>query len=138
MIIEEIKNIKSGKRELRQFGITIGLVLVLLGLWLLWRDKEGGYLLLIIATLFLSLGLILPKLLKPFHKLWMILAILLGWLMTRIILIILFYLVVTPIGLLAKLSGKDFLNKKFNRDAQSYWIPRKAPSPEKRNYENQF
>ena len=138
MIIEEIKNIKSGKRELRQFGVTIGLVLGLLGSWFLWRDKEGSYLFLIIATLFLCLGLILPKLLKPFHKLWMTLAVLLGWLMTRIILIILFYLVVTPIGLLAKLSGKDFLNRKFNRDAQSYWIRRKAITPEKRNYENQF
>ena len=116
MIIEEIKNIKSGKKELRQFGITIGVVLGLLGSWFLWRDRDGGYLLLIIATLFLSLGLILPNLLKPLQKLWMTLAVLLGWLMTRIILIILFYLVVTPIGLLAKICGKDFLNRKFNRD----------------------
>jgi hypothetical protein len=68
----------------------------------------------------------------------MTLAVLLGWLMTRIILTILFYLVVTPIGLLAKLSGKDFLNRKFNREAQSYWIPRKATTTDKRNYENQF
>ena len=138
MIIEEIKNIKSGKRELRQFGITIGLVLGLLGFWFLWRNKEGGSLLLIAATLFLALGFIMPRLLKPLHKLWMTLAVLLGWLMTRIILTILFYLVVTPIGLLAKVSGKDFLNRKFNSTASSYWIPRKAITPEKRNYENQF
>ena len=138
MISEEIKNIKSGKRELRQFGFTIGLVLGLLGLWFLWREKGGGYLLLIISTLFLSLGLILPRLLKPLHKLWMTIAVLLGWLMTRIILIILFYLGVTPIGLLAKLSGKDFLNRKFTREAQSYWIQRKATTTDKRNYENQF
>jgi len=138
MISEEIKNIKSGKRELRQFGITIGLVLVVWGSWLLWREHEGGYRLLIIAALFLSLGLILPTSLKPFHKLWMTLAVLLGWLMTRIILIILFYLVMTPIGLLAKLSGKDFLDRKFNREAQSYWIPRKAATPDKKHYENQF
>ena len=138
MIIEEIKNIKSGKKELRQFGITIGVVLGLLGSWFLWRDRDGGYLLLIIATLFLSLGLILPKLLTPLQKLWMTLAVLLGWLMTRIILIILFYLVVTPIGLLAKICGKDFLNRKFNKTAQSYWIPRKATTSDKKNYENQF
>ena len=138
MIIEEIKNIQSGKRELRQFGITIGVVLGLLGSWSLWRNKEGGYLLLIIATLFLLLGLTLPRLLKPLPKLWMTLAVLLGWLMTRIILTILFYLVLTPIGLLARLSGKDFLNRKFNREAQSYWIPRKAATSDKRNYENQF
>ena len=96
------------------------------------------YPLLIIATLFLSLGVILPTLLKPLHKLWMTLAVLLGWLMTRIILIILFYLVVTPIGLLARLSGKDFLNRTFNKDAHSYWIPRKTTPSDKKTYENQF
>ncbi len=138
MLIEEIKNIKSGKKELRQFGITIGIVLGLLGAWLLWRDRDGGYFSLIIATLFLALGLILPNLLKPLQKLWMTLAALLGWLMTRIILIILFYLVVTPIGLLAKICGKDFLNRKFSKTAQSYWIPRKAATSDKKIYENQF
>lgn len=138
MIIEEIKNIKSGKKELRQFGITIGVVLVLLGSWFLWRDRDGGYLLLIIAILFIALGLLIPTLLKPLQKLWMTLAVLLGWLMTRIILTILFYLVVTPIGLLAKICGKDFLNRKFNKTAQSYWIPREATTSDKKTYENQF
>jgi hypothetical protein len=138
MIIEEIKNIKSGKKELRQFGITIGVVLGLLGSWFLWRGRDGGYLLLIIAILFIALGLLIPNLLKPLQKLWMTLAVLLGWLMTRIILITLFYLVVTPIGLLAKICGKDFLNRKFNKTAQSYWIPRKATTSDKKNYENQF
>jgi hypothetical protein len=138
MIIEEIKNIKSGKKELRQFGITIGVVLVLLGSWFLWRDRDGGYLLLIIAILFIALGLLIPTLLKPLQKLWMTLAVLLGWLMTRIILTILFYLVVTPIGLLAKICGKDFLNRKFNKTAQSYWIPREVTTSDKKTYENQF
>ena len=138
MIIEEIKNIKSGKRELRQFGITIAVVLGLLSSWFLWRGKEGGYLLAIIALLFLALGLFLPNLMKPLQKLWMTLAVLLGWLMTRVILIFLFYLVVTPIGLLARICGKDFLNRKFNEEAQSYWIPREATASDKKNYENQF
>jgi hypothetical protein len=138
MIIEEIKNIKSGKKELRQFGITIGAVLGFLGAWFLWRDATGSYPLLITAVVFFSLGFILPRLLKPLHKLWMTLAVLLGWLMTRIILILLFYLVVTPIGLLARFCGKDFLNKKFDSKVNSYWIPRKATPFERKNYERQF
>ena len=138
MIIEEVKNIKSGKRELRQFGITIAVVLGILGSWFIWQGKGGSSILLTIAILFLSLGLFLPSLLKPLQKLWMTLAVLLGWLMTRVILIVLFYLVVTPIGLLARICGKDFLNRKFNKEAESYWIPRKAPTPDKKNYENQF
>lgn len=138
MIIEEIKNIKSGKKELRQFGITIGAVLGFLGVWFLWQDKEGGYVLLSSAVVLFALGFILPLLLKPLHKLWMTLAILLGWLMTRIILIILFYLVVTPIGLLARLCGKDFLNKKFDRKVNSYWILRKVTPFDRKSYERQF
>ena len=138
MITEEISNIKSGKKELRQFGITIAVVLGLLGGWLLWRGREGYYPVLITATIFLSLGCIMPLLLKPIHKLWMTLAVLLGWLMTRIILIILFFLVVTPIGLLARLSGKDFLNRKFDKNAPSYWIPRKTSVVDKKDYERQF
>ena len=138
MISEEIKNIKSGKKELRQFGITIAVVLGFLSSWFLWQGRDGGYLLLIISIVFLALGLFLPNLLKPLQKLWMTLAVLLGWLMTRVILIVLFYLVVTPIGLLARLCGKDFLNKKFDRKADSYWIPREVTNPDKRKYENQF
>ena len=138
MIIEEIKNIKSGKRELKQFGITIAVVLAILSCWFLWRGRDGGYILLIITILFLALGLFLPNLLKPLQKMWMTLAVLLGWVMTRVILIVLFYLVVTPIGLLARICGKDFLNRKFDREAQSFWIERKSANPDKKKYENQF
>ena len=138
MIIEEIRSIKSGKRELRQFGITIGVVLGFLGAWFLWRGKEGSNLLLVTAALFFALGCIFPLLLKPVQKLWMSLAVLLGWLMTRVIVTILFYLVVTPIGILARLCGKDFLNTKLDKSAGSYWIRRKQTTPDKQAYEKQF
>jgi len=138
MIIEEINNIRSGRNELRKFGITMGIVLGLLGGFFLWRGKVYYSSFFIISTLFLFLGLVLPVLLKPIQKIWMVLAILMGWFMTRIILIILFYLIVTPIGLLARLFGKDFLNTKFNRNLDSYWIPKKTITFDKRNYENQF
>ena len=138
MLSEEIKNIKSGRSELKKFGITMGIVLGLLGGFLLWRGKVYYPIFFIISTLFLVLGLTLPVLLKPIQKIWMILAVLMGWFMTRIILIILFYLIVTPIGLLARLFGKDFLNRKYDGDANTYWIPKKDTPADKKNYENQF
>jgi hypothetical protein len=138
MLSEEIKNIKSGRSELKKFGITMGIVLGLLGGFLLWRGKVYYSTFFILSTLFFVLGLTLPVLLKPIQKIWMILAVLMGWFMTRIILIILFYLIVTPIGLLARLFGKDFLNTKFNRNLDSYWIPKKTVTFDKKNYENQF
>ena len=138
MTTKEIKNIKSGKRELRQFGITISIVLGLLGCLFLWREKDWYFYLLVVSTVFLFLGLIRPFLLKPIHEIWMTLAILIGWFMTRLIIIILFYLVVTPIGLLARFFGKDFLDTKFNRNVDSYWVSKKTINFNKRNYENQF
>jgi hypothetical protein len=138
VIIEDIRNIKSGRSELRKFGITLGIVLGLLGGLFLWRGRDYYSYFFVFSAVFLLLGLILPILLKPIHKIWMTLAILLGWLITRIILSILFYLVVTPIGFLARLSGKTFLDLRFDKNADSYWNPKKKTNHEKEYYENQF
>ena len=138
MIIEEIKNIKSGKRELRQFGLTVAIVLSLLGGLFFLRKKDYYSCFLAFSAAFLFLGLVAPILLKPIQKIWMALSIIIGWFITRIILIILFYLVVTPTGILARLFGKDFLNLRFDRNINSYWIPRKKRKLERRDYEKQF
>lgn len=138
MIIQEIRSIKSGKKELREFGITFGIVLSLLGGLFLWRGRDYYTWFFIFSGVFISLGVAAPIILKPIQKIWMALAIVIGWVMSRVILIILFYLIITPIGLLAKLFGKDFLNRKFDRTAESYWIMRKSTGFDKRSYENQF
>ena len=138
MIIEEIKNIKSGKRELRQFGITVGIVLGLLGGLFYLRQKSFYPYFLIFSAAFLSCGLLVPTLLKPIQKIWMSLAILIGWFITRVILIVIFYLVVTPIGILAKVFGKKLLDTNFGKNVDSYWIPKEPAKFDKRSYENQF
>ncbi len=135
MIIGEIGNIKAGKREIKQFAITLGIILVVLGGLSLWRGKEWFFCLFIILAMLFLFGLIQPLLLKPVYKLWMVVARITGWFMTRIILGILFYLVVTPISLIARLAGKDFLDEKLDKNATSYWIPTPL---KKRSYENQF
>ena len=138
MIIKEIKSIKSGRRELGKFGITVGIVLGILGGLFLWRGRDYYSYFLILSAAFLLLGLTVPILLKPIHKVWMTLAVLLGWLMTKVILSVLFYLVVTPIGLLARLFGKDFLDLRFDTNADSYWIEKKIEITGYKSYENQF
>lgn len=138
MIIEEIKNITSGKSELRKFGITVGAVLGLLGGLFLWREKEYYFYFLIFSAAFLFLGTVVPILLRPIHKVWMILAVLLGWVMTRMILSVLFYLVVTPIGLLARLFGKGRLNLAFDKSTESYWRSKDNTGQETSDYEKQF
>jgi hypothetical protein len=135
---EEIRNIKSGKRELRQFGIAFGIVLGLLGGLFFLRQKDFYAYFLIFSAAFLISGLVLPALLKPVQRIWMSLAIVIGWFMTRVILTVLFYLVVTPIGILARIFGKRFLDTKFDGNTDSYWIARKSAAVERKSYENQF
>lgn len=138
MLLEEIKNIKSGKSELRKFGITIGIVLGLLGGLLLWRGKDNYTYFLLLSTVFIFLGLVLPIVLKPIQKAWMTFAVILGWFMTRFILSILFYVVFTSIGLILRLFGKQFLDLKMDNSKKSYWNYRKTREFKKSDYERQF
>lgn len=138
MIIEEIKNIKTGRKELRNFGLTIGIVLCLLG-WLLWWQKKDFYnYFFIFPVMFISLGLFLPVLLKPIYKVWMTFAVIMGWIMTRFILSILFYLVFTSISLVAKLLGNQLLDLKMNNSKKSYWNYKEPKEFKKSDYERQF
>lgn len=139
MIIEEIKNIKSGKRELRKFGITMGIVIGIIGGLLFWREKAYYVYFLGVSVAFFLFGFAIPFILKPIHKFWMGLAVLMSWVMTRIILSILFYFGITPISFLARLFGKDFLGLKFNKNnTNSYWIPKETKKFERDRYEKQF
>ena len=139
MIIEEIKNIDSSIRELRKFALAMAIPLALIGGFLLWRHKSYYRYFFIASVLFVCPGLLVPVALTPLHKVWMSFSIIMGWLMTRLILCILFFLILTPIALLLRLLGKDLLNMKFDRDSSgSYWLPRDGDGSHKRDYTKQF
>lgn len=138
MLVQQIKAIKSGRKELRVFAITMAVVLVLVGGFLLWRDSRYYLHLWGLAGLFLLTGLTVPSLLKPVHKIWMTISIVVGTVMTAVILCLLFYLIFTLAGLLARLFGKRFLQWKFDPDAKSYWVPRKLPTSDRSLHERQF
>ncbi len=137
-IIDQIKSIESGKKELRSFGIVMAVALAIIGGILLWKESSYYVHLFGFAAAFLVLGLVVPILLWPLHKVWMSLAVVLGWVMTRLILIVLFYLVFTPVSLVARLFGKKFLNTAIDREARTYWIVKENLSIDKADYEKQF
>jgi hypothetical protein len=138
-MIEELRNIKSSKQELRKFGFTVGIVLIVLGGLFWWRGKEFYVYILAAGGLLLFFGWVWPVVLKPIQKVWMTLAIVLGWFMTRVILSVLFYLVFVPIGRIARLFGKDFLNLTLDSSAESYWIVKDMQQEKsKEAYERQF
>tara|TARA_Y100001935_G_scaffold208535_1_gene178132 strand:+ start:67 stop:477 length:411 start_codon:yes stop_codon:yes gene_type:complete len=136
-MIEEIKNISNSKKDIRSFGLTIGIILFIISGLLMFYDNESYQLIAIIASTFIGLGLILPVFLKPIYFVWMTFAAIIGWVMTRVILSAVFYLIMTPIGLITKLLGEDFLAlKKIESD--SYWNHRDSSKELNQNYEKQF
>ncbi len=137
-IIEEIKNIKSTQKDLRKFGITVGTVLAALAVVFYFLGRSYYIYFGIAGLVLILVGLLIPLILKPLNKIWMSLAIVLGWLSSRIILIIVFYLVLTPISLIAKISGKKFLDLKYKAEVDSYWIKRDIKKPDNTSYEKQY
>ena len=137
-MFEEIKNIKSEKSDLRKFGITIGIILIIIAGFLFWKEKESFQIFLAIGiTLFLT-AIAIPFILKPVYWIWMIFAIILGWFMTRVILSLLFYVVFTSIGLTLRFFGKQFLELRWDKSKESYWNFRTNEHLKKENYEKQF
>ena len=137
-MIEEIKNIKSEKSDLRKFGIIVGIVLLIIAGFFFLKEKESFQLFLTIGTVLFVTGIVIPFTLKPIYWVWMVFSTILGWFMTRVILSLLFYVVFTPIGLIARLFGKQFLDLKQNHSQQSYWNMRTAETSNTQNYEKQF
>ena len=138
MLKEEFTHIKETKRDLRKFGLTVGGVLAALAAVLFYFERPSAIYFAIIGGFLILAGIIYPKILKLLNKVWMSLAIVLGFIMSRVILTVLFYLVLTPISFLAKLVGKKFMVLKYDKSAKTYWEKRTIIQKKQIDYERQF
>ena len=116
----------------RSFGIVFFTVFLILSLYPLVNSESIRIWSLIISIIFLVLGLLNSKILTPLNKLWFKFGILLGKIVSPFVMGIIFFLVVTPIGLIMRLFGKDVLNLKYN-EKKSYWIEKKGPKSKMKN-----
>ena len=123
----------------RNFGIVVGLVFSALGGWWLMRGKFPSVapVLLGLGVVLVILGLSLPRLLVIPNRLWMKLAEALSFVMTRVILGLVFFLVAMPIGLFRKVLGGDPLNRR-SAPAESYWRPYVSRQTDRRHYEKMY
>ena len=116
----------------RSFGIVFFVVFLLIALYPLTYGGEIRIWSLIISTIFLILGLLNSEILTPLNKIWFKFGILLGKIVSPLIMGVIFFLVVTPIGLIMRLLGKDVLNLKYNKN-KSYWIEKNGPKSKMKN-----
>ena len=126
------KDIKVGSN--RSFGIVFFVVFLLIGLWPILKGNELRIWAIVISLIFLILGILNSKILTPFNKVWFRFGIFLGNFISPIIMGIVFFLVVTPTGLIMKLFRKDLINLRKN-NSSTYWIEKKDI---KSSMKNQF
>lgn len=122
----------------RFFGLTFFVVLLVIALWPLLSQGAVRPVALGIALAFLAVSLAAPAWLAPLNRLWLKFGELLHRITSPIILGVMFFGVITPVGWLMRLAGKDLLSLKFDRSASSYWVRREPPGPEKSSLKQQF
>jgi hypothetical protein len=139
MALIEINHHPS-RRELRQFaGIWFPAMMAFIG-WLVWSKADFPA----IAIIVWSIGAVVsvvgwfdPAFMRLIYVGWMYAAFPIGWTVSHLLLAVIFYLILTPIGLVARLCGRDRLNMKWNRSLPSYWVPHATVTDPKR-YFRQF
>jgi len=107
----------------KSFGIVFFVVFFLYGIWPIFKSNDIRIWSLVICIIFLTLGLLNSKFLTPLNNLWLKLGELLGRVVSPAVMFFVYFIVITPIAILARFMGKDLLNKKFSKKS-SYWINR--------------
>jgi Saxitoxin biosynthesis operon protein SxtJ len=120
---------ETTNKQLRSFGFTVGGIFALIGFWpLVIRAEDPRWWALVVAGCLLLPAVVFPRSLIWVHKGWMAIGHVLGWINTRIILGIVFYVIVTPIGIFRRWLGKDPMGRQVRPDLDSYRVIRK-PRP---------
>ena len=125
MTYTDANKVKIGSN--RSFGLIFFVVFLTISLWPLASEGSIRIWSTIISIIFLILGLINSKFLTPLNILWFKFGMILGNIVSPIVMGILFFLVVTPTGIMLRIVGKDLLNIKYNKKKESYWIKRETP-----------
>ncbi len=124
------KNIKVPSNK--SFGVVFFVVFLVIALYPLINNEDVRLWSLVVSLIFIILGLLNSQILTPLNKLWFKFGILLGKIISPFVMGVIFFLVVTPIGLIMRLIGKDVLNLRYHKD-KSYWIEKTGPKSKMKN-----
>ncbi len=124
----ELERLETSRKKLRLFGLIVGGVFLAMSAWLYFRGQPataaviaGG-----VGTVLVLGGALAPGLLLRVYRVWMAFAFVMGWLVSRVLLTLIFFLVLLPSGLLARACGKDFLDLRNPPEKDSHWVRRTA------------
>ncbi len=142
LIRSELSELATGRRELRKFGVLMAIVLATVALVIAWKNDwsptTAAMTLFVAGAVFGLAAAAVPTALRPVYLVWMTIAIVLGFVMTRVILAVVFYLLLTPIGLLLRVLGKDPLTKGPDATKDTYWIPKEYRTKDPVRFEKYY
>lgn len=127
-----LMEVSEKKNDLRKFGIVMAVPLGIFSVLFFLKGRPAAPFFVGTALFFLVAGLFLPMVLAPIHKVWMKFAEILSRIMNRVVLTLVFFIIITPIGLIMRLLGKDLLNKKYDPNLSTYWQPIESDGPHTR------
>ena len=113
-------NIIITRKKLKQFNILIAVIFLAIGLYSIYAATNNKFYF-IISFLLLVFAYVYPYIMKPFYYIWMVFGSMVGWIMTRVIISLFFYTLVTPIALIGRLFGYQFIDRAWGNEAQTYW-----------------
>jgi hypothetical protein len=140
MLKNELNDVisRGDNKEYRKFGITVGMVLGLISVFLFWKSKGAAPYLLATGVIFILFGIVIPKILKYIYIIWMSFAVVMGFYISRMILSSFYLIVFAPVGIVTRLLGKDLLKEKWDKNARSYWIIREPRPYDPQSSEKQY
>ncbi|MFC2094597.1 SxtJ family membrane protein [Bacteroidota bacterium] len=123
----ELDNLDLSEKNLKKNGFVIGVANLIAGglIYILFSNLYISIFLIILGLIIILSSFLFPKKLSFFYKVWMGFAFAVGWIISRILLAAIFIIIVSPIAIIAKLFGKQFLDLKFHDNKSSYWIQKK-------------
>lgn len=124
----DLSEISREPKEFRKFGLLVGGLLMAAGTWKIYQHHGYGWWLLIGGFAVLLAGVIFPRSIGGLYRAWMSFGITMGWIVSNVLLVLIFFLIVTPLAIAARFARKDFLAHKLEPNASSYWIERKSTS----------
>lgn len=132
---QEIKDLKTTKKDLRSFGLIVGGAFLVLGFFFV---KNYSLAFSFLGGALVLLGVFAPAVLRPAHRAWMAFGMVIGRIMTTVILTVFFYAILTPLALALRTFGKKFLILNFRSQEASYWHKREIKSIDREALEKQF
>ena len=114
----------KSKENNKGFGLLFFIVFLLIGLWPLIKGDSPRILFFFIALAFLILGLMNAKILSPLNRLWIKFGELLGKIIAPVVMAFIYFIILTPLSFLVRITGKDLLKIRFSNKIKTYWIKR--------------